>query len=82
MFWVVGLLVTYQLAEFIVAFPPAIVSHTRVRADNKMAAAARNAGWRAIIAARNAAVEKIVWHDERSAYRSSQPPETLDHGAN
>ena len=30
MFWVVGLFVIYQLAEFIVAFPPAIVSHTRV----------------------------------------------------
>src|ERR1043166_3342566 len=30
MFWVVGLLVIYQLPEFIVAFPPAIVSHTRV----------------------------------------------------
>src|SRR5439155_8605769 len=30
MFWVVGLFVTYQLDEFIVALPPAIVSHTRV----------------------------------------------------
>src|SRR6266446_6366967 len=30
MFWVMGLFVTYQLDEFIVAFPPAIVSHTRV----------------------------------------------------
>ena len=30
MFWVVGVFVTYQLAEFIVALPPAIVSHTRV----------------------------------------------------
>src|SRR6185437_6203888 len=30
MFWVDGLFVTYQLAEFIVAFPPATVSNTRV----------------------------------------------------
>ena len=30
-----------------------------------MAAAAGNAGWRAVIAARNTTVEKVVWHDER-----------------
>ena len=31
-----------------------------------MAAAAGNAGCRAVIAARNTTMEKIVWHDERS----------------
>ena len=32
MFWVVGLFVMYQLPEFIVALPPAMVSHTLVLA--------------------------------------------------
>src|SRR6185312_6647988 len=35
-------------------------------ADNQMAAAAWNASWRTVIAAGNPAVEKVVWHDERS----------------
>ena len=30
-----------------------------------MAAAAGNAGWRAVIAARNTTVKKVVWHGER-----------------
>ncbi|PYK66828.1 MAG: hypothetical protein DME50_04390 [Verrucomicrobia bacterium] len=30
-----------------------------------MAAAAGNAGWGAVIATRNATMEKVVWHSER-----------------
>jgi len=60
MFWVMGLFVTYQLDEFIVAFPPAIVFHTRVVPTADGPQPAGNAGWWTVIAARNPTMEKVV----------------------
>ena len=82
MFWVVGLLVTYQSRR----------THRSVSAvnrlpyacgpNNKMAAAAGNAGWRAVIAARNTTVKKIVRHGERPSVAEPTARDRPDHGAN
>ncbi len=46
-------------------------------ANNKMAAAAGNTGWGAVVAARNTTMEKVIWHDERPGIAE---PATRDAG--
>ena len=65
----------HVLGRWIISHIPARRVHRSVSAgnrlpyacgpNNKMAAAAGNTGWRAVIAARNTTVKKIVRHGER-----------------
>ncbi len=65
MFCVDGLFVTYQLAAFIVALPPAIVSQTLVVPATRWPQPPWHAGRPAVVAAGDPAVEEIEGQDER-----------------
>src|SRR5436190_15422400 len=81
MFWVVGLLVTYQLAPFIVPFPPAIVSHTRVEPTTRWPQPPGTpAGGQS--SPPGTPPWKRSYGVTKDLVSLSQPPETPDHGAN
>src|SRR6266581_418191 len=81
MFWVVGLLVTYQLDEFIVASPPAIVSHTRVVPTTRWPQPPGTPG-----TGQSSPPGIPPWKRSYGITKDlmslSQPPETPTHGAN